>query len=117
MKAITYLLITQHILAMWGRRPGIGGDRRRWSPFDGARLCAYRPSPWYQFARLLSFIVSTIVYSRLVGIVLTGFLYAPYGGLPSINDIFMHASFFSNFLHGLAGACMGPRGVCVRPEG
>ena len=44
-----------------------------------------------------TFIVSTIVSQQLVEIVFTGFLFGRYKGLPSINNIFTCASFFSLF--------------------
>ena len=65
-----------------------------------------------------TFIVSTIVSQQLVQIVFTSFLFERYKGLPSINNIFTHVSFFSSlflcfifiahFFRGLAGACVDP---------
>ena len=67
-----------------------------------------------------SFIVSTIVSKQLVQIVFTSFLFGRYKGLPSMNKIFTHMSFFSNstnhstfifiahFFHGLAKAYVNP---------
>ena len=65
-----------------------------------------------------TFIVSTIVSQQFVQIVFTGFLFGRYKGLPSINNTFTHASFFSNsnstfifiahFFRGLAGAYVNP---------
>ena len=43
-----------------------------------------------------TFIVSTIVSKQLMQIVFTSFLFGHYKRLPSMNNIFMYTSFFSN---------------------
>ena len=60
--------------------------------------------------------MSRIVDLKLVEIIFLSSLYAPYKGLPSINNIFTYASFFSclfhfhhTFFRGLVGACVNPR--------
>ena len=65
-----------------------------------------------------TFIVSTIVSQQLVQIVFTGFLFGRYKGLPSMNNTFTCASFFSNsnstfifiahFFRELTGAYVNP---------
>ena len=65
-----------------------------------------------------TFIVSTIISQQLVQIVFTGFLFGHYKGLPSMNNTFTRASFFSNsnstfifiahFFRELAGAYVNP---------
>ena len=65
-----------------------------------------------------TFIVSTIVSQQLVQIVLTGFLFGHYEGLPFMNNTFTRALFFSNsnstfifiahFFRGLTGAYVNP---------
>ena len=56
-----------------------------------------KPSTWHQFTRLLNKWYIHCVqnhWPELVQIVFACFSYAPYSGLPSINNIFMCASFF-----------------------
>ena len=56
-----------------------------------------KASPWYQlliYSTNSTFIVSIIVYLKVVQIVFTGFGYGHYKGLPFINNIFTLVSFF-----------------------
>ena len=89
-----------------------------------APVCAStleKPSSWCPFTHLpnSSFIVSTIIDLKLVNIHGTSFSQIPYECPPSINNIFMCASFFpclfasfifiGHFFRGLAGACVNPK--------
>ena len=72
-----------------------------------------KPSLYHQST--CTFIVSIIVSLRLVQIVFTGSSHGCYKGLPSMNNIFMHTSFFLCFFHfhrplfcGLARAYVNP---------
>ena len=75
-----------------------------------------KPSPGTNLPIYLTnstFIVSTIIYPKLMQIVFTGFLFGCYKGLPSMNNIFTCASLFLFHFHfhrilfrGLVRACV-----------